>query len=42
MDDKGAAGSDFWREFEGIPLCHTPRTDAEWKALDEKGACRCG
>ncbi|MGQ0535649.1 MAG: hypothetical protein ACT4PT_06220 [Methanobacteriota archaeon] len=35
-DVQGAA---FWREFDGIPLCHTPATDAERRALAAKGAC---
>lgn len=39
MDTKAA---DYWKEFEGIPLCHTPRTPEEQRALDAKGSCRCG
>lgn len=34
--------SDYWKEFEGIPLCHTPRTPEEERELAKKGACLCG
>jgi len=32
---------DYWAEFEGIPLMHTPRTPEEERLLAEKGACGC-
>jgi hypothetical protein len=34
--------SDYWKEFEGIPLCHTPQSPQEEQILAAKGACLCG
>lgn len=42
MSEPASKTSDYWKEFEGIPLCHTPRTAEEWAELERKGACRCG
>lgn len=35
------APSEYWRDFEGIPLCHVPRTPQEEAELARKGACTC-
>jgi hypothetical protein len=31
--------NDYWAQFEGIPLCHAPKTQEEAEALARKGVC---
>lgn len=35
------ASNDYWKEFEGIPLCHVPLTPQEEAELARKGVCAC-
>ena len=34
--------NEFWKPFEGVPLCHVPSTPEEERELLATGACRCG
>lgn len=31
--------SDYWAEFEGIPLCHVAKDADDTEALGRKGVC---
>ena len=38
---RARTAEEYWSDFDGIPLCHAPKTAEEAAELAKKGFCGC-